>query len=114
MRRVLFVLLPSVEGCSLQKSLGLNTAIAWSLGIFTLTLIYLGVTKQLFHPHNSLWGFDKVALGMPTGMVVFFFSVFIDAAIRKNNKGKVLFYYQKVIIPFACLLLIALILRYIF
>ena len=51
------------------------------------------------HPLNKLWGVDKILLGIATGTVVFFFSVFLNGFLEKKNNGKVYFYYQKVIIP---------------
>ena len=100
---------------------GLNTAIAFWLSsviknklfknpyllssiFYLLTLIYLWYTKQLFHLRNTLWGIDKVILGMTIGLFVFFFAVFVDRQIRLKNKGKVMFNYQKVIVPFVILL----------
>lgn len=100
---------------------GLNTAIAFwfssmiknkilknpyflSSIFYFLTLTYLWYSKQLFHPKNTLWGIDKIILGMTVGLFVFLFSVFLDKQIRLKNKGKTLFYYQKVIAPFVMLL----------
>jgi hypothetical protein len=49
--------------------------------------------------NNTLWGVDKVLLGILVGILVFTFGVWFDGFLRKKNNGKVYFYYQKVIIP---------------
>lgn len=82
-----------------------NNPLLWSLGFYILTIVYLWYSKQLMHPKNTLFGVDKVFLGMTAGLLIFLFSVFMDKLIRYNNKGKVLFYYQKVVIPVGFLLL---------
>ena len=100
---------------------GLNTAIAYwlasktkrkllgnpifmSLVFYGLTIVYLVVSKQTGHPKNIFLGIDKVIFGMTLGLAIFLISVFIDKLIRYKNNGKILFYYQKVIIPFILLL----------
>lgn len=107
---------------------GLNTAVAyliaskiknkifksglfWSVIFYGLTIIYLWFSKQLGHPGNTFFGADKVILGMTLGFFVFLLSVCIDKYIRKVNKGKVLFYYQKVIIPLSFLLMTTIIFK---
>lgn len=101
---------------------GLNTAIAfyiasrirkkiirnpvfWSLGFYLTTIIYLLSTKQIGHKGNVFWGIDKILFGLTVGLLVFFFSVFIDKYTRYKNHGKVLFYYQKIIIPLLLIIL---------
>jgi len=89
---------------SMIKNKILKNAYLLSSIFYFLTLIYLWYTKQLFHPQNTLWGIDKVILGITAGFLVFIISVLIDKQIRLKNKRKVLFYYQKVVIPFIMLL----------
>ena len=101
---------------------GLNTAIAiwlaskikrspynnwflWSLLFYIITMIYLFFSKQIGHPKNTLLGIDKVTIGMTVGLVVFLIAKKIDTLIRKKNNGKVMFQYQKVIIPVSLLIL---------
>jgi hypothetical protein len=110
---------------------GLNTAVAFWLAtkiknkffsnsyllamiFYLLTLIYLFYSKQLFHVKNTLWGVDKVFFGMTAGLIVFFISNGIDQLLRKKNKGKVVFYYQKVIIPIISLTVTTLIFKLFF
>jgi len=58
---------------------------------------------------NNLWGIDKTLFGLSLGVLIFFLSIFIDKFLRRQNNGKVVFYYQKVIIPFVLLLVTTLI-----
>jgi hypothetical protein len=101
---------------------GLNTAIAfmiadkikrpgiwkngylWSLIFLATALGYVYWTGQA-GMGNNLWGIDKSVLGMSVGTGIFFGAVQIDKYIRSKREGKVLFYYQKVIIPLVGLLL---------
>lgn len=50
-------------------------------------------------PLNTLWGIDKIILGLILGTAAFHLSVFTDKSIKKANDGQVLVYYQKVILP---------------
>jgi len=101
---------------------GLNTAIAfwiassmkpkilknglwWSIGFFVMTIGYLVFSKQTGHRGNTFLGIDKAILGMIIGLLVLYAAYFVDKLLRYKNKGKVLFYYQKVIIPVSFLLM---------
>ena len=101
---------------------GLNTAIAfwmaskvktkilsnpllWSIGFYLLTLVYLVFSKQVGHQNNVFLGMDKIIFGMTVGLFISLAAIFTDKLIRYKNKGKVLFYYQKVIIPIGFLLI---------
>ncbi|MDR1338172.1 MAG: hypothetical protein LBJ73_04060 [Rickettsiales bacterium] len=53
---------------------------------------------------NALWGIDKFLLGIVSGSIVFFLSERWNAQIKQKNGGKVLFPFQKVIIPLCALL----------
>ena len=83
----------------------LKSSIVWSLGFFILSVAYLLFSKQIGHVGNSLWGVDKVLLGLVVGYVISLLAIRVDKLIRKGNNGKVLFPYQKVVIPIVFLLL---------
>ncbi len=101
---------------------GLNTAIAffmadkikkkgilknghfWSVLFYLTTLIYLYSTSQAGIGNNFV-GIDKSLFGLSLGVLISFLSIFIDKVIRYKNNGKVLFFYQKVVIPFVLLLI---------
>jgi len=107
---------------------GLNTAIAiwittkiknklWNNPYFmtvifyAVTMVYLILSKQIGHPGNVFLGIDKVVFGITLGLIVSLFSFYIDQLIRGKNNKKVLFPYQKVIIPVSLLALITLIFK---
>ena len=95
---------------SIKKKL-LNNPILWSLIFYIFTIAYLYYSKQLFHPKNTFLGVDKIIAGTTIGLLVTLFATFIDKLIRKRNGNKVLFYYQKVIIPTLMLVLITIIFK---
>lgn len=71
----------------------------FSIILYIFTLFYFYFTDQIGFKNNKVLGFDKILLGQTVGLLVMFLSVFIDKFIRQKNNNKVLFYYQKVIIP---------------
>ncbi len=81
-----------------------------SLIIFYLLVIpYLFWSKAIGKIGNTFLGFDKIILGIVIGSLAFFLGVFFDHFLRKINGGKIIFYYQKVIIPVFFLALVSLI-----
>ena len=83
----------------------LNNPLLWSIGFYFLTLVYLVFSKQVGHKGNIFLGVDKIIFGMTVGLLISLAAIFTDKLIRYKNKGKVLFYYQKVAIPLSFLLL---------
>ena len=84
---------------------GVVITLAYLLLTF-IPLYYSGIVGQ---PLNQIWGLDKIIFGSTVGTIVFFLAHWLNLYLRKKNNGKVYFYYQKVIIPFAALLLTSLI-----
>jgi hypothetical protein len=81
-----------------------------SLAIFyLLTIPFLSSLHLTGFPGNTFLGIDKIIFGIGVGSMVFFTGVFTDHLIRKYNHGKVLFFYQKVLIPVGFLALASLI-----
>lgn len=72
--------------------------LAGSLFYFLLipTLYLLGIAGS---PLNTLWGIDKIILGIVIGTGVFAVSVMVDRRLRLANGNQVYLYYQKVILP---------------
>jgi hypothetical protein len=93
------------------KNKTLNRPFIWSILFYFLTLAYLSYTNQLGHLRNTFLGVDKIVLGLTIGLITFFVSIFVDKLIRYKNNKKVLFPYQKVIIPFAFLTAATLVFR---
>jgi hypothetical protein len=82
----------------------------WStLLMFLLTAPFLYWAKLIGIPHNTLWGIDKLVLGMVSGAVAFVLSVFTDKFLRKINQGKMYIYYQKVLLPLLYLTILSLV-----
>lgn len=83
--------------------------------IIAIIIFYLFVLPPLFftnimgHPLNTLWGIDRLLMGIITGSLLFIFSVRLDKSFRSQNNGKVYISYQKVIIPLSLLFIASLI-----
>lgn len=83
----------------------LKNPLLWTLLMYGGTIAYLYSTNQMFNGGGTFLGIDKVLVGLFTGMVVWLLGIGTDKLIRKYNKGKVLFFYQKVIVPLVLLTL---------
>ena len=72
--------------------------------IFWTAFTYIPLWKVgiIGHPFNVIWGIDKFIFGSIIGASVFLLAVFLDKKVRKIN-GKLLFNFQKVIIPISFL-----------
>lgn len=86
----------------------------FSLILFAFTLFYFQFTDQIGFKSNRLLGIDKIIFGQTLGLIVTFFAVFLEKFTRSKNNGKVLFYYQKVIIPVSLLLIVTFAFKLIF
>ncbi|MCX8166854.1 MAG: hypothetical protein N3E37_03315 [Candidatus Micrarchaeota archaeon] len=64
--------------------------------IFVLPLYFMGF---FFQPFNTIFGFDKLLVGIIVGSIVFHISVKFYEKIKELNNGHALFPYQKVITP---------------
>ncbi|MFH8080873.1 MAG: hypothetical protein QXO84_03280 [Candidatus Aenigmatarchaeota archaeon] len=64
--------------------------------IVILPLYFLGF---IGHAENTFFGIDRLIFGILLGTLIFLSSVMADNYLRKINDNKVLFAYQKVIIP---------------
>lgn len=88
----------------IKKPKILKNPLIWTVIMFVSTLIYFATTKQMYHKNNTFLHIDKVFVGLVMGAVVWLLGIGIDRLVRKYNHGKVLFFYQKVIIPLFILL----------
>lgn len=79
-------------------------------GFYALFLIPLYYMHIIGLEGNTFFGIDKILFGAMIGSIVFLVSVYFEKYLRKHNDGKVLFYYQKVIIPLLFLIFISIIL----
>lgn len=67
--------------------------------LFAITLLPMYWNKTIGQPLNTLWGADKIILGIFVGGSVFLLGVWADQFLRRLNNGKIFMYYQKVILP---------------
>lgn len=65
--------------------------------LFVILPLYLG--KVIGIPGNTFLGIDKFLFGTLVGLLIFFLAVWLDGFLRKKNNDRVLFYYQKVVLP---------------
>jgi len=54
--------------------------------------------------YNTLWGFDKLILGITVGTIFFYLSEELHRRLMKKNDNKPYFPYQRVILPVGILL----------
>lgn len=84
----------------------------YSLPTFVLMYLFVLVPLKLAHiigvKHNTLWGVDKIILGIIIGSVVFLIGIWADKKVRKI-KGRQLFPFQKVAFPVLTLVISSLI-----
>lgn len=73
----------------------LKSGYFWSIVFYLMTVFYLDISRQL----------DSSLIGLSIGLIIAIFSIQLDAIIKNLNHGKVLFYYQKVIIPLVILII---------
>jgi len=97
---------------SFMKNKLLKNGYGWATAFFVLTVGSLIYTKQIGHPGNTYLGVDKILVGLTVGFIISLIAVIIDRIIRIKNKGKILFYYQKVIIPLVLLIITTAIFKY--
>ena len=81
--------------------------------MYAFALIPMKMTGLIGIPNNTLFGIDKVLLGVILGSIMFFLGSKLHTCLKEKNKGKVFFPYQKVVIPIAALLLTTIILYFI-
>jgi len=65
--------------------------------LFVIPPLYMA--KMIGLPGNTLWGIDKILLGIIIGLILFFAGMQLDKWLRTANEDKVYIYYQKVIAP---------------
>jgi len=53
---------------------------------------------------NTIWGIDKILLGVILGTIVFILAVISGNYLKKINDNKVLFNYQKIVVPLVFLI----------
>ena len=69
------------------------------IAMFVLTIWPLQAMGMIGNPLNTLWGIDRLLLGMLAGAVAFMIASLVDTIVRLNNQDKVIIPFQKVIFP---------------
>lgn len=72
--------------------------------MYLLVLVPLKWNGSIGIAGNTLWGIDKILLGIGAGSIVFLIGIWADKKERKL-KEKILFPYQKVVFPVLGLIL---------
>jgi len=97
---------------SVMKNRILKNGWGWTIAFYVLTIGGLVFTGQIGHKLNTFLGVDKILVGLTVGLIVSLKAIVIDHIIRNKNHGKVLFYYQKVVIPIVLLVITTGIFKY--
>ena len=88
----------------IKKPKLLKNPFLWTVIMLASTYIYLVSTKQMYHKNDTFLHVDKVLVGLLVGTLVWLLGIGMDKLMRKYNNGKVLFFYQKVIVPLTLLI----------
>lgn len=84
----------------------------WQLILFALmyvlVLLPLKFNGSIGIAGNTLWGIDKIILGVLSGSIFFLFGIWMDKKIR-TAKGRQLFKFQKVVLPVISLIIASII-----
>lgn len=89
------------------------------LKIGTIILFFSSVILPLYfqdilgHPQNTLYGIDKLLLGIALGSVVFLLGSKFHLNLKEKNKGKSYFYFQKVVFPIVFLIILSFVFNFI-
>lgn len=70
-----------------------------TLAYYAMIVIPLHYSKIIWHPYNTMWGMDKLLLGIGVGSVVFFVAALWYEDMKKKNGGHAYFPFQKVAMP---------------
>lgn len=92
---------------------GLHIDLLTTIITYALVIIPLYWKDVIGHPLNTLWGVDKIMLGTTIGSIVFLIGAQVHFALKTKNKGKVLFPFQKVVIPVSSIWLASLLFYFI-
>jgi len=76
------------------------------LGYFVLIVVPL---MFLSHPDNTLWGIDKIMLGVSVGSIGFLIAGQTYQYLKKKNNNQAHFPFEKVVLPVSTLILLSII-----
>jgi hypothetical protein len=93
---------------SFMKKKGWNftdDGIVVTLAYLVLTYIPLYYAGIIGNPLNTIFGIDKIIFGSVAGSAMLFLANWLHSYLKKKNKGKSFFQYQRVVMPVAILIL---------
>jgi len=76
---------------------------------YLLVFVPLQLTKIIGHGFNRIAGMDRLIFGSICGTILVILSSLASDGLKKYNKNKVFFPYQKVVIPVIVLLIFSLV-----
>jgi hypothetical protein len=80
-----------------------------------IALYYVSIIWPLYHwnlighPIHSLWGIDKLVLGMTLGSIFFLFGGLWYSAIKAKNNNHAQFPFQKLVMPISPLVILSIV-----
>jgi len=80
-----------------------------SLFYVALIILPLYFIKSIWHPLNTLWGINKLFLGILVGVVLFWNGAAYYEYLKKKNSNRAHFPFQKVVMPVAPLIVFSII-----
>jgi hypothetical protein len=83
------------------------------IGYYALVIAPLYAKGVIGHPLNTLWGIDKLILGIVLGSFVFFGGGMWYESMKRKNGGHAHFPYQKIVMPIAPLILLSVVFYFI-
>jgi len=78
-----------------------------SLAYYVFIVVPLYRMEIMGHPYNTLWGVDKLLLGIIIGSTFFFVGGVWYYYLKKKNDGHTYFPFQKVVMPVAPLVVLS-------
>ena len=94
-----------------KKNVHLPLLPVWCVALFyPFVFLPLQMGHIIGHPHNTLWGMDKLIVGTIAGTIGLVGGIALDKITRQKNNGKILFFYQKVVFPVALLIIASVVL----
>jgi hypothetical protein len=84
-----------------------------TLAYYLITILPLYSAGIMGHPLNTLWGVDKLLLGIIIGSVFFFAGGMWYFYIKKHNNDKAYFPFQKVVMPLTPLIILSIVFHFI-
>ncbi len=80
---------------------------------YLLILMPFYSTDIIGHPLNTLWGYDKLLLGITIGSIFFFAFSLWYLLIKNKNNGHAYFPFQKIVMPIAPLIILTILFYFI-